>query len=495
MYGAGGRVLGIVVALVLTPYLLSRLGAERYAIYALASVVTGYLSILDLGLGTGYVKFVAEAHAKRDAGAMNQALATGFFAYLAFGAGLMVAWLLARDSVVRFLNLATELQPEATKVFTIAVLVLAMSGAAAAFRAVLHGTQRIDVATRIGVALILPRLIVVVAVLESGRGLVGLVIADLALFLVGTAAMAWSSRRLFPELSLRPRHATVECLRKLLRYGVRLQVSRGSEMVNFHFDKLVLARYVGLSAVTDYELGSRVLSTARSLPLMLLNAMVPAVSELDAHGESRAIARLSARTLRYLLVSGVAIFGVIATMAPRLMVAWLGPGHEASARVVRVLALGYLLNVASGAFTAVCQGIDRTDYQMRVAILALVANIVLSLALVRSFGLDGVVVATTLALVLAYGYAAWRFPTILPAAKSSDHSGLYLRTVLAALAGLAAGLLVERLCADLGHGSRGGEAILGAVLASVFAVVYATALWRTGLIDRDDLAAIRGRSR
>lgn len=493
VYGAGGRVFGIAVALVLTPYLLARLGAERYALYALASVVTGYLSLLDLGLGTGYVKYVAEAHASRDSRAMNEALATGFYAYLGFGGALMAAWFFARDPFVRLLNLDPAVRQEAGTVFTVAVLILSLSGAAAAFRAVLHGMQRIDVATRIGVALILPRLVAVVAVLESGQGVVGLVCADLALFLCGTAAMAWSARGLFPALSLRPRHATAKCVRKLLRYGVRLQVSRGSELVNFHFDKLVLARYVGLAAVTDYELGSRILTTARSLPLMLLNAMVPAVSELDARGEGRAIARLSARTLRYLLVSGVGIFGVLVTVAPRLMAAWLGDGHEASARVVRVLALGYLLNVASGAFTSVCQGIDRTDYQMKVALLALLTNVVLSLALVRELGLDGVLVATTLSLVLAFLYAAKRFPSILPAVTPGDHAGIYTRSALAAAAGLALGAAVERSCLALGRGGRGGEVMVGAVLAAAFIVAYTAVAWRIRLVDGDDLAALRGR--
>ena len=263
VYGIGGRILGLAVTFVLTPFVVSRLGTEVYGIYALASVLTGYLALLDLGLGTGYVKYVAEAAARDDEAGVNEVLATGFWSYLGFGLLLFLGWLPIATRVPGWLGIAEPLRPLAARAFTVAVGVLALSGAAAAFRAVLYGLQRIDLATRVGVWLTLPRLLLTLAVLHAGHGLLGLVTADLALFLAGTAVMAAASLRVWPRLTLSPRRASVACLRRLVGYGAQLQVSRLAEMANFQLDKLLLSRFVGLRSVTDYDLGARTLSTGR----------------------------------------------------------------------------------------------------------------------------------------------------------------------------------------------------------------------------------------
>src|SRR6185436_1286458 len=86
-----------VVGLVLLPFNVSHLGAAAYGIWLLASSVTIHFSVLDLGFGGAFVRFVARYRARRDATALNEIASTLFFVYAGVG---ILAYLVA--AVVAF---------------------------------------------------------------------------------------------------------------------------------------------------------------------------------------------------------------------------------------------------------------------------------------------------------------------------------------------------------------------------------------------------------
>ena len=99
-------------------------------------------------------------------------------------------------------------------------------------------------------------------------------------------------------------------------------------MVNFQFDKILLARYIGLRSVADYDLGARLLTTTRSFPLMLLSALVPAISELDAKREIGTIRELARRSLRYLLMVATPAFAILFLEAERIEATMILQVHD-----------------------------------------------------------------------------------------------------------------------------------------------------------------------
>jgi len=56
----------VAVALVTTPYIVHRLGDERFGLYMLTLSVVGFGGLLYLGLSTAALKFVSECLARED---------------------------------------------------------------------------------------------------------------------------------------------------------------------------------------------------------------------------------------------------------------------------------------------------------------------------------------------------------------------------------------------------------------------------------------------
>src|SRR5262249_9580999 len=119
--GAAG-VVGVVVGLVLTPVMITQLGAEAYGVYTLGltfSFLGGYAALTDLGIEAATARFVAEARVHRDNDLVNRLASTtlAFFGSLA----LALAPLLAGLSFVfvEIFDVPTDLRGQAILCFAL----------------------------------------------------------------------------------------------------------------------------------------------------------------------------------------------------------------------------------------------------------------------------------------------------------------------------------------------------------------------------------------
>ena len=69
-----GRFWSFLVILLLTPYILSRLSVSEFGVWVLLSVFVGTFNLLDLGLGSSFIKYISQYHAQQDRGRINRVL-------------------------------------------------------------------------------------------------------------------------------------------------------------------------------------------------------------------------------------------------------------------------------------------------------------------------------------------------------------------------------------------------------------------------------------
>lgn len=60
VWGLGGRVVTLIVALVATPFVIRLLGPSRYGLWALLQTSLTWAALADVGMGTASTKFGAE---------------------------------------------------------------------------------------------------------------------------------------------------------------------------------------------------------------------------------------------------------------------------------------------------------------------------------------------------------------------------------------------------------------------------------------------------
>src|SRR6266571_1571423 len=112
LWGWLGVGVNIFVGLVLSRYIVRKLGAERYGIWVLVFSILEYFWFFDLGLNTAVTNFCARYLATNEPKKINEVINTALFYFLLLGLGLICFTTLLSGSVIGFFNVSPEYQKD-----------------------------------------------------------------------------------------------------------------------------------------------------------------------------------------------------------------------------------------------------------------------------------------------------------------------------------------------------------------------------------------------
>ena len=384
----------IAIGILLLPFNVAHLGTAAYGLWMLTTAITTYFSVLDLGYPGALVKFVAEYRARRDSGALNEIVSTTFYLFTAIG---VVTYLVA-IVVAFFLGRMFHLGPEQVHLGRIVLLVVSLNVAAGmaftAFGGVINGFQRYDLNNVVGTISTLVTAVVNVLVLIAGYGLVELVLATTAVRLLTYWMYRANAYRVFPDLRIRWSLVSGARLREVTTFSIYMALINWADKLNYSVDALVIGAFMNTSAVAVWSVGQRLAETTQRMTNQLNEVLFPSVVDCDA---SRRLDRLRLIFLvgtRVSLATVVPIGGVVILMAGPLVEAWVGSEFNGSIIVVQLLALTVIARVGTATAGTVLRGAGGHRLVAFANVAAAFANLVLSIALVSTFGLRGVAIAT-----------------------------------------------------------------------------------------------------
>ncbi len=405
IFNAIGRFWKILVALVLTPYIIGHIGIERYGIWAIVGVLTGYFGLLDFGIGTSFVKYISEFYTKKDYEKINQVVNTGFIFYSIFAILVITLAFFIINPLLAFFKIPPHLYNEALFVFLLGIILFGISNALSPFGAIQGGLQRMDISNKVAIAISIPMIAGTIFFLERGYGLPGLMVNNAIILVISSIISIIIAFRILPALRFSPFLFNRKMFKKLFGFGYKLQVTRISGMVSLHIDKLLITYFLSVGLVTFYQLGSSIVGYAKLIPLLLTTALLPAFSEMDAKGEREKLIEGYIRVTKYLSLVIFPLFTLLIISAPHIMMVWMGHGYEKSVWIIQILAIGWLFNTLFGGVGApVLQAVGKPQIQMRGALINIILNLTLSIILIINFGFMGVVLGTSISIFLAIGY-------------------------------------------------------------------------------------------
>ena len=487
VFNVAGYVVSAAFVLALLPIAVHFLGTEKFGLWSLILAVTGYVGLADLGLSTAFVKHVAEYVTQNRTDQVNSVVRHGILFYLILSTLLLLAGAFLGRAVFPLLGVPPEQLDLAWNAMMLALLAYGANNTGFVFVSVLSGLQRLDAYNILNTIVVSVRFIAMGLALFLGGGLLGMMMAEVAVTTVSLLPLWLLARHFFPDLSIRPRGFDSVMAGRLFRFGSQLQVSRLAEVIQGQFDKLLISRLLGLSMVGMYEFGSRPLARLRVFPHAALAGLLPAISSLESEDNQERIQAGVLRSTRYVILIGLPVFAFVAVFAQPIIRTWLGDGFELAGIALQVLAAGYFAGVVASPLAVACQGRGEVRYQMNATLIQAGLNIVLSITLIHLFGYAGAAAGTCVASIAGalifirlYGHRLFQHPF-------AAYGGIMVRPMLAAAAGISAGLATSLLVhAWLGDHSR-GVLLVGLMLSfGAVALIYGMMVAKLKILGPDD---------
>lgn len=394
------RLSGAVLSFALTPLILGYMGKEQFGLWAILGSAVGYVSMFDMGLSQSFTRFLAEKRATVPH-EVSRLFYFGVTFYAVLGCVLVPIAYLVGDELVAWMGVAPELAETAYWAFVVMVGYFAVTNLGALGRSSLDALQRVDLGQSLSLLGVIVYWSLGTALVITGWGVWGLVSSAM----VGQFAVMVSAwiilRRLWPELLVWRGIARLAEVRRLMRFGVGLQVGASATTVNLETDRLVIGKFVTIDAVANYELGNMLARMVRVLPQAFLHSALPIITEMESTGRG---AEIRERVEKFSVVySGFGFFlaGGMACLAPVLLSFWIGSPQPASAAVLAILAPGWAFVSATGVATTVMRARGQVRTEAAFTSLMALFNVGVTVLLVRPFGMLGVVAGTSMGAVLA----------------------------------------------------------------------------------------------
>ncbi len=397
----------VAVGLWLTPFTLRYLDREEYAIFALMSDVLMWLGLLDLGIAAGLRAQAAQLTGIPAQEKLNRLASTAFFsqnvvvaAVLLLGTGLSFVF-------PEFFNIRPELQRDASYLMFMMIAALALSMGTQTFSALLIANQQIHVDNAFGLLNLVVRSVLTIVLLQAGWGLFSLAFANLAAKATSSSLAVLRTFRLLPALKIRRRLASWAELKGIGHLGLWFTLGGLANIIINGLSRIVTAKVVSVEMVTTLTLTGRLYSFSGGLIILMTDTARPMLGQLLGQKKMSEVLRiyrqLFALSCGSAIVLGLCIWAGNGTFIQR----WVGEANYGGAVMDAALVTNFVLSFWVRPNRAVLAAGLIVRPQAIVQIIEGGLNLTLSLLLARSFGVIGIVMATSIASILT---SCWYLP-------------------------------------------------------------------------------------
>jgi O-antigen/teichoic acid export membrane protein len=233
-----------------------------------------------------------------------------------------------------------------------------------------------------------------------GYGVIGVVAATTAVRLATFLIYRANAYRVFPGLVLRPSLIRRERLRELTSFGLYMFIIDWASRINFMMDALVIGAFLSTSAVAVWTVGQRLADLTLRLSNQLNDVLFPTIVDNDTAARAARLQRIFIEATRLSLAAAVPLAGVLILMAAPVVQAWVGSGFHDSVPIAQLLAALVIVRVGTATSGTLLKGAGQHRLVAWTSSLSGVANLAISIALVRRYGVIGVAWATVIPVTL-----------------------------------------------------------------------------------------------
>ena len=466
------------VFLLLTPFLVRRLGLAVYGIWGLAVSLADWIPLLDFGLREALLKYVAAHQAKNDTAAARRTIEAVAFLYV--GIGLLAAlgvvaaawWILPH-----FVSTGADLKTLRTVFFILGASAV-VGVPAGAMGSLLEGLQRFDILNVLRAGHQTLRFALVVVAVQLDAGVVGVAVADLVARFALHVARFVVIRRMYPELVPLPKPHFGE-MDRLFGLGMWNALRQAADVASLRVFEPILAAFGALPEVGAFYAGRRFAAVPAEAIVPLAGVLLPLASEMEAEGRHEALKRTLLETTKLALIVAVPFALIIGIGAPVIQSNWLS-GRAPGTEIVMTIFSGVFVAVAAFLPSeAILIGLGNSRLVSLCTLSQLVLTVGLGVPFAASWGAPGLAVAALIATLTT------QVAVLIPAAASacgvSWRDGIARAFAPALVGGIPVG---AAMYAVRDYIAVGGLAAL-AVWSVVGLALYAAICWRFALSDAE----------
>lgn len=395
-------IVNMIIGVLYTPILTSRLGQSEYGLYSLVTSVISYLTILDFGFGNAIIIYTARYRASKQKEKEEKLHGMFLIIYTIIGilSGIIgtILWLNV-DNLFGNSMTIEELQ-KAKVLMGILTLNLVITFPLSVYSSIITAYEKFTFSKTLNLIRIILNPIVMLILLQFGYKSVALVILNTVLN-IGTLLLNYIYCKKKIKIELRFGKLDIRLLKEIMAYSVWIFLNSIMDKINWNVDQFILGTISGTTVVAIYSVASQLNQMYLNFSTAISGVMLPKVAKMEEQNATdEEFTRIFIQTGRIqyivmaLIMSGFILYG-----QEFINLMWVGSQYSESYIIACILMIPLTIPLIQNVGLNIIQA--KNQYKFRVIVLLIFAifNLVITIFLSKLYGGIGAAIGTSLSII------------------------------------------------------------------------------------------------
>ena len=399
--------LNILIGIIYTPVMLRVLGQSEYGLYNTVASTISTMSILSLGLNSGYVRYFSKYKKDNDMTAIYKLNGLFILIFSVIGLITIVCGLfLTANLNMIFDDGLTQSEYSTARVLMVLLTVsLAISFPAGIFAHIISANERFVFLKVLGMVKTVVGPLVTLPLLLMGYGSIGMVSASLFISVVTDVIYFYYVIKVLKH-KFYFHDFEKGIFKSLFVYTGFIALNLIAEQINHSIDKVLISRFLGTEMTAVYAIGYTLYTYYTNFSLAISGVFTPRVHNvINATEDNKKeqhiqltdlfvkVGRVQFAILA-LLASGIFLFG------KEFILFWAGAEYEQSYYVVLLLVIPAVIPLTQNIGIAVQRAMNNHQFRGVMYFIMALINLVLTIVLTPIYGVVGATIGTAISLVI-----------------------------------------------------------------------------------------------
>ena len=396
-----GQIVHIMTGFIYTPIMLRLLGQSEYGLYQLVYSVVSYLSLLSLGFGASYMRFYSREKANDNKIGISMLNGMFLLIFCAISALCIICGVVMLGNIKSIFGagLTNGEYAKAKVLMALMIINLALTFPNSVFNCIVTSQEKFLFQKTLILAQYLLNPFLTLPLLIMGYDSVAMVIITTILtsgVLITNLFYCLKVIKVkFCFIGLR-----LSLLKEMWIFTFYIFLNQIIDQINWSIDKFLLGRLLGTTAVAVYGIGGQINTLYLQFSTSVSNVFIPKVNQIVAEtGDDNELTELFTKVGRIqfiimmLILSGFTFFG------KAFIHFWAGNGYSESYYVTLLLITPVTVPLIQNIGIEIQRAKNKHKIRSIVYFVIALANVLMSIPLIKIFGPEGAALGTMLSLV------------------------------------------------------------------------------------------------
>ena len=398
-----GFLVSVVVTFFLSPFVVHSLGDVRYGVWALIVSLTGNYGLLTFGIQGAMTRYIAHAAATDDRERVNEYFNSAMLFLLSSATLVIVIGLCVALLIEHIFVLPVDLIREAKWACILVTFSVAGAFGFTAFDCILIAHQRFQITNTLGILMTLVRAAITIYLLKNGYDIIALAALSTGLSILNGTILITAIKRFYPWIELSLQCIKPNRIKELINYGYKSFIIAISISLIYQFDLIVIGIYFSPAKIATYSFASTLITYLTQFVSSISRTFGPYATELYAKGQNEELRKLFINASRSMYILGGLIVAGCITYGKDFYTLWLGPNYAESAVILSILVIPHFFSTGAKVGSSLLTSMAMIGPLAISTICEGLFNLILSIVLVKHYGLIGVAIGTLVPNVINNG--------------------------------------------------------------------------------------------